>query len=87
MNLGMHYLAGPLRNNQCPTKSVEAQKKGTSVMVLDGSLIEGYGSTGCILEVKTGRLSYDEIQRGAAPVDFNPKEKSSTRCEVGGILA
>ena len=28
----------------------------------------------------------DEIQMGAAPVDSNPNEQSSTRCELSGVL-
>ena len=32
-------------------------------------------------------MTCDEIQRGAAPVDCDPSEQSSTRCELSGILA
>ena len=34
----------------------------------------------------TCQLSSIEIQKGATPVDIAPEEKSSTRCELQGIL-
>ena len=39
------------------------------------------------LAVSTGQLSTIGIQKGAAPADSAPEEKSSTRCELQGILA
>ena len=56
-------------------------------MASDWSLLEGCGSTGCILAIRTGQLSFDEIVKGGAPVDCNPEENASTRCELSGILA
>ena len=56
-------------------------------MASDGSLLEGRGSTGWILAIGTGKISFEEIATGGAPVDCNPEENSSTRCELSGILA
>ena len=53
----------------------------------DGSLLEGRGSTGWILANKTGKLSFEEIATGGSPINCNPEENSSTRCELSGILA
>jgi ribonuclease HI len=62
-------------------------RKRKAIMASDGSLLEGRGSTGWILAIRTGQLSFEEIATGGAPVDCNPEENSSTRCELSGILA
>ena len=56
-------------------------------MSSDDSVSGGHGTTGWTLAIQTGLMTSDEIQRGAAPVDCNPAEQSSTRCELSGVLA
>ena len=56
-------------------------------MASDGYLLEGRGSTGWTLAIRTGKLSFDEIAMGGAPVNCNPEENSLTRCELSSILA
>ena len=64
-----------------------AISKNTAIMSLDGSVKDGHGSTGWTLAIQTGVMTCDKIQSGAAPVDCDPSEQSSTRCELSGILA
>ena len=56
-------------------------------MSSDESVKDGHGSTGWTIVIQTGVMTCDEIQRGAAPVDCDPSEQSSTRCKLSGILA
>ena len=53
----------------------------------DGSVKVGHGTTGWTFAIQTGLMTCDEIQRGAAPVDCDPSDQSSTRCKLSRILA
>ena len=57
------------------------------IMSSEGSVKGGHRSTGWTLTIQTGLMTSDEIQKGAAPVDCNPAEQSSTRCKLSGVLA
>ena len=56
-------------------------------MASNGSPLEGHGSAGWILAIKTEQLSFDAIAQGGDSVDCNPEEKSSTHCELSVIIA
>ena len=52
-----------------------------------GSLKDSHGMVGWKLEIRTRQMTCIDIQKGSAPVDCNPNEQSSTRCELSIILA
>ena len=82
MNLGTHHLVGTGRNHQ----ACWSIKEGNGSYGIGQVITGGRRGAGWILAVKTGRLSYKEIQRGEALVDCSLEENPTTRCEIGGIL-
>ena len=56
-------------------------------MAFNGSLPEVHGYTDWILSIKTGKLSFEEIVRGGAPVNCIPEGISLIWYDLSGILA
>ena len=62
-------------------KSAELQqvlRDDKAIMSFDGSLKDGHGMEGWELTIRTGQMTGVDIPKGAAPVDCNPDEQSST---------
>ena len=55
-------------------------------MASDGSLLEVRGSAGWILSIRTGKLSFEEMAKGGSSSRLQSRRKSSTWCELSGIL-
>ena len=58
----------------------------TAIMFSNGSVKGGHGSNGWKLAIQNGLMTCDDIQKGVAPVDCNPEEQPSTRCELSRVL-